>query len=224
MTQGMNEIPKAGLTRKTSQYRKAYYIYPCETNALAQGIVNHGELLIELTTFANPYPNEKKIISSFLTQWLELNGHADVIAEYKMQPFELIVLDKRRTLTEKLVSLARQSLSENPIQTLNSKIRHFYDLYYLCQLDDVQEYFHSEIFANDFLSLLSHDQHTFGVPNGWQTKSLNQSPLLNQWHDIWQKLRPTYMRELPILSYRDIPNPDDVETALRKILTIIATF
>ena len=35
-----------------------------------------------------------------------------------MQPFEVTVLDKRRTLTEKLVSLLRCSLHNNPIPEL----------------------------------------------------------------------------------------------------------
>lgn len=222
MTQGLDEITKPGLTRKTSQYRKAYYAYPCLADGISQSVVKNGELLIELTTFADPFPNEKRQVISFVAQWLEDAGHADVITEYGMQPFELIVLDKRRTLTEKLVSLIRQSLSETPILTLKGKIRHFYDLYYLFRLADVQEYLHSNTFSEDFLSLLEHDQRTFRIPNGWQDKTLAQSPLLNCWQDLWQKLRPIYMRELPILSYRNIPSPTDIEKTMQELLEIIA--
>ena len=45
------------------------------------------------------------------TEFLQATGNNRMIEEYGMQPFEVNVLDRRRTLTEKLVSLIRCSLA-----------------------------------------------------------------------------------------------------------------
>ena len=49
----------------------------------------------------------------FISEFLKQNGNETLIEEFDMQPFEISVLDKRRTLTEKLVSLIRCSLADN---------------------------------------------------------------------------------------------------------------
>ncbi|WP_262497238.1 nucleotidyl transferase AbiEii/AbiGii toxin family protein [Maribacter sp. 6B07] len=51
--------------------------------------------------------------------------------EYNLLPFEALVLDSRRTLCEKLMSLVRFSHTETPIVDLNAKIRHVYDIHQL---------------------------------------------------------------------------------------------
>jgi len=53
-----------------------------------------------------------------------------MIEQYELKPFLINVLDKRRTIIEKLVSLIRFSFEDDIQKALASKIRHFYDLYY----------------------------------------------------------------------------------------------
>ena len=62
------------------------------------------------------------------------------IEEYDLHPFELNILDKRRTLCEKVVSLLRFSFMDNPVQGLTGKIRHFYDIYFLLDDRECMEY------------------------------------------------------------------------------------
>ncbi|MCD8203228.1 MAG: nucleotidyl transferase AbiEii/AbiGii toxin family protein, partial [Prevotella sp.] len=131
MTEGLEEIPIPGKTSKGSHYHKAYYHYPQVIETLAATSVNPGQILVEINSFANPYPSELRVIQSFLTTFLKQSNNGELIEEYEMQPFEIMVLDKRRTLTEKLVSLIRCSLANEYLPQLSSKIRHFYDLYYL---------------------------------------------------------------------------------------------
>lgn len=67
------------------------------------------------------------MIYDFLTQ----TGNEKYADKYELVPFELNVLNKEQTLMEKVVSLIRVSFSENEVQAISEKIRHFYDLYYL---------------------------------------------------------------------------------------------
>ena len=138
-----------------------------------------------------------------------------------MADIEVPVLDRRRTLTEKLVSLMRCSLADDYLPQLTAKIRHFYDLHHLLHDDACQSYVHSNDFLADFQSLLEHDRQNFSKPDGWQIRPLNQSPLIVDLHSTWQKLQPTYLSELPDLAYRDIPAVDSVEKSVTTLLSLV---
>ena len=96
-----------------------------------------------------------------------------------------------------------------------------YDLYYLLHDESCQAYIHSDEFRADFQSLLEHDRQSFSKPDGWQTRPLNQSPLIVDLHATWQLLQPTYLNELPDLAYRDIPSVDAVEESIATLLSLI---
>ena len=105
-----------------------------------------------------------------------------------MQPFEVNVLDRRRTLTEKLVSLLRCSLADNYMSELTAKIRHFYDLHFLLNDVETQDYLKSDVFKSDFSNLFAQDQQRFDKPEGWQNKNIMDSPIINDLHDVWSAL------------------------------------
>ena len=115
MTEGLQEVVLPGLTSKGSHYHKAYYAYPHAISDTQAGAIKSGQLLIEINSFANPYPYQKCQLQSFLTDFLQMTGNNALINEYQMHPFEVNVLDKRRTMTEKLVSLLRCSLANDYI-------------------------------------------------------------------------------------------------------------
>ncbi len=221
MTKGLEEIVIPGKTSKGSHYHKAYYRYPQVVGAIASTPVNPGQVLVEINSFANPYPFEDREIQSFLTTYLYNKGEIDLIKEYEMQPFTVPVLDKRRTLTEKLVSLMRCSLADDYIPQLIAKIRHFYDLYYLFHDEDTKVYIESEVFKKDFNDLLQHDKEQFSKPEGWQKRGLDESPLVLSLDEVWARLESTYLSELPELAYDAIPDSNDIVENLRKILKYI---
>ncbi|KAA6333458.1 hypothetical protein EZS27_018126 [termite gut metagenome] len=93
-------------------------------------------------------------MTSFIAEFLLETNQQEVIEQYDFQPFSLNILDKCRTMIEKLVSLIRFSFSESPTLTLAFKIRHFYDLYFLA---NDAEYIQSANFKKDFEDLLVYD-------------------------------------------------------------------
>ncbi len=95
-------------------------------------------------------------------------------------------------------------------QLFKEKIRHFYDLHYLFQDEEIKAYLHSPEFPDEFHDLLVHDQKEFDKPEGWQARNLSESPLLSSLDDVWEKLAPTYQRELSFLAYNDIPSSAQV--------------
>ena len=163
--------------------------------------VKAGIVQLEVVSFANPYPYEKKRIGSLVRDFLLKAGRKDMVEQYGLGNFELNVLDVKRTATEKLVSLMRQSLGDDYMGGLRSKIRHFYDLHYLWCDECCKEYLKSEDFRKDFGRLLAEDQERFREPEGWQQKRIDDSPLLADFVGLWQELSKIYEAELPGLAY-----------------------
>jgi predicted nucleotidyltransferase component of viral defense system len=128
ITIGLTEIVEDGVTSKGSMFRKSIFEYPTLLGKVDSIIPNR--MIVEINSFANPYPNVKQDITSFIAEYLKVSNQTTVIDEYGLQPFLLNVLDKRRTMIEKLVSLFRFSFAENARRSLSAKMHHFYDLYY----------------------------------------------------------------------------------------------
>ncbi len=223
MTEGLEEIVVPGKTSKGSHYHKAYYHYSQVVESVSATSINPGQILVEINSFANPYPCEKREIQSFLADFFQKSGNGDLILEYGMQPFTVPVLDKRRTLLEKLVSLIRCSLADDYISQLTAKIRHFYDLHYLIQDKDILAYIHSDAFYSDFSTLLEHDRKQFSKPEGWQERMLDESPLLLSLGEVWAKLETTYTNELSELAYTDIPESQQIQDSVKSVLAYIET-
>lgn len=187
MTTGLSELVIPGVTSKGSHYYKGFYSYPHGADTLQVGAIKAGQLLIEINSFANPFPFEKHKIKSFLT--------------------------------EKLTSLLRYSLADNPIQELSAKIRHFYDLHYLLKDSDCNDYLKDKVFVMELKTLFVHDQKTFDKPERWQNKALYDSPLLSDFHSVWKELQNVYLRELPDLAYQQIASAQEIEDSMCKILS-----
>lgn len=210
MSEGLIEIDKPGISSKGSRYRKVYFSYPLVDGTMLAGSFLSGQLLIEINSFANPIPYSRQTVSNFIQQYLLKSGHTDLIREFDLGTFKINVLDKRITLAEKLVSLIRFSLSDNMLTDLSAKIRHFYDLHYLCNDNECIEFIESESFTTTFNQLIQHDRALFEQPIGWRDKNLRDSPLLKDFHNVWQKLQRKYLQELPSLAYSEIPAPEEI--------------
>jgi len=217
MTLGLEERVMNGVTSKGSRFYKAVYLYPTIIEQATLTAIKTGQLLVEINTYANPYPYQKQVVTSFISEFYERTNNTTLIEQYGLQPFTLTVLDKRRTMIEKLVSLFRFSFSENPIVELSAKIRHFYDLYYLANDSECAAYIQSADFQKDLSELLIHDQQEFDEPKGWQTKTVNDSPLVKEFPAIWERLRSAYKNELTPLAYSEIPDEKEVAKTVENV-------
>ena len=218
ITADLEEMVINGVTSKGSRFYKAMYAYPNIMGQAMKSSVNIGQLMVEINSFANPYPFDKLSITSFITDFYEKTGNGSLIEKYELNPFTVNVLDKRRTFSEKLVSLIRFSYSENYIYDLASKIRHFYDLHFLLQNPECADYLNSVNFKTDFAELLTHDQQTFDSPLGWHTKKLTQSPLITDFPILWRSLSKTYQTELPGIAFAKIPEENIVADSFKRII------
>jgi predicted nucleotidyltransferase component of viral defense system len=220
ITVGFTETVEPNITSKGSMFRKSVFEYPSSIPGILTGNTAR-RIIVEINSFANPYPHVKQEIKSFIADFLMATDQQETIEEYSLQAFSLNVLDKRRTMIEKLVSLVRFSFSENPTQAISSKIRHFYDLYYLAQDAECTEYIRTSQFKIDFSELLAHDKVAFDTPDGWRMKDIADSPLVVNLPVLWDSLRTVYQNELIQLAFTEIPNEKEVVDSFKNIINRI---
>ncbi len=223
-TKELTEINIDGQTIKNNRFRKTFHSYDStltkQKNSKYDFLGNY--VIVEINTFANPYPYERKEVETFITRFLKETGREEMIAEFDMESFTLNVLDKRRTLCEKLVSLLRFSFSDDPIAGLSGKIRHFYDLYYLTKEKDCQEYIQNDL-PQELIDLIAHDKAEFDRPQMWKDADLLTSVLFTDYENTWTKLAPTYQTEVGALAYSPIPTPDEIRDSTKELFSIVET-
>jgi predicted nucleotidyltransferase component of viral defense system len=213
ITPDLTEVQMDGVTSKGSRFRKSVFEYVTTEKGNA-----NNKLIVEINSFANPFPFQKLTIQSMIFDFLTKTGNENYIEQYNLQSFEVNVLSKEQTLLEKTVSLIRFSFKENVVESISEKIRHFYDLYYLMKNSECIEFVASDSFKKQFDSILQHDREMFEEPKGWQSKSVTESPLITNFESIWKQLKEKYQTELAALAYRPIPNEQDVAKCFSQLI------
>ena len=213
ITPNLNELQMEGVTSKGSRFRKSVFEYsPVEKNNA------NNKLIVEINSFANPFPFQNLTIQSMVFDFLKQTGNENYIEQYNLQSFQVNVLSKEQTLLEKMVSLIRFSFEQNAAESIAEKIRHFYDLYYLMKNAECIEFVASSLFKQQFDNTLQHDKAIFDEPQGWQSKSIAESPLVTDFETIWKQLNTKYQTELSALAYRPIPDERDIEKTFAELI------
>lgn len=132
-------------TSKGSKFRKTVHQYP----KIIEGDFGHANenLIIELNSFAKPHPYISKTISTYIYDFLKNQSDEakKLIGDFQLEPFEINVLDYKRTLCEKISAVARASFESDEVYSqLKEKIRHLYDIYHLIREDEIKAFLNSD--------------------------------------------------------------------------------
>ena len=214
------EIEIAHITSKGSEFRKTVQRYP----KLHQGDFGHANenIILEINSFAKPHPYNLMEISSYVGEFLYQRAPL-MVSEFAMEPFFIHVLDFRRTLCEKLSAIARASYeSDAQLLALKAKIRHLYDIYFLMQHPDIQNFVASEAFPKMIARVREDDQRQFDT-SVWAQINLSETPIFQDPTMISEKLSHHFMTQFRDLVYSEtLPSLKDIEKTIQKIATIIA--
>ena len=137
--------------------------------------------------------------------------------EYNLLPFEALVLDSRRTLCEKIMSLVRFSHTETPIVDLNAKIRHIYDIHQLLKDETVQAFFNSDDFDIMLLKVAADDVQSFKNNNDWLRHHPKEALIFKSPEETWNQLKDIYQNDFKFLVYGKLPNEEDVLITIWKV-------
>jgi len=136
-------------------------------------------LVLEINSLANPVPNERLSVDSFVGRFLEETGQVELIKKYDLGSFGLNVLVPGSTMIEKILSVIRLSYFPDHIDRLKGKVRHFYDIYFLATSEYCAEYISTKAFNDDFERMYLEDKTKFDNPENWLKSDYRESSIFN---------------------------------------------
>jgi hypothetical protein len=207
------EIPE--VTQKMGMNRKTAHTYAKEFQG-SYGQVRD-VIIVEATWLGYYEPYTTKAVRSFIYETMINTGQETLAAENGLLPFDVMVLEPRRTLCEKIMGLVRFSYGENSLEDLRNKIRHAYDLHQLLQEEELLDFFHSPAFDEMLLKVANDDVAIFKNNNDWLIYHPNEAILFRELESVWGQLLSTYTGEFRNLVFGDFPDGSDVMATLIQI-------
>ncbi len=209
------EIDIEGITNKKGMIRKIAYSYP----KIFEGLFGQVRdiLIVEATWLGSFEPFEKGIVNSLIYEMIIETNQQQIADAYNLNPFEVNVLSPRRTFCEKIMSLVRFSYTDNPIEDLNNKIRHLYDLNRLLKNENIREFFTTKDFDKLLLKVANDDILSFKSDNKWLQNHPTQAMIFKESKEVWSKLKTTYFSTFSKLIYGELPNDKEILETLNTI-------
>jgi hypothetical protein len=84
--------------------------------------------------------------------------------------------------------------------------------------EECAAYFQTPTFGKDITELLVHDQMEFDTPSAWTSKAISDSPIIENFPELWEALRSTYQNELKSLAFAEIPDEKLVANSFMNII------
>lgn len=210
----IEEVEVEGITNKLGMIRKIAYNYP----KIFQGDFGQvrNVMVVEATWLGRFEPYNKQHISDIF-EMLQMNNQLDIAKTYNMLPFEVQVLDVKRTICEKIMSLVRFSYGDDVIYNIRNKIRHTYDIHQLLKQDTIKVFFNSSEFDSMLLTVGNDDVLSFKSGNKWLENHPKDALLFTDTVTVWNELKGTYNNEFGDLVYGQLPKEEDVLKTLMEV-------
>lgn len=215
ITRHLPEIQIAHVTSKGSRFRRTAHQYPILTALPLTTSQVRQQMILEINAFANPFPYEEISLESLIASHLRKIGRDDLIIKFELAPFKLQVLKPTRTLTEKILALARASYHPEPLAQLQEKIRHIYDLYVLLQQPEIQTFVSGADFFPTLRAVQADDAKNSEFQGDWAEKPLAAAWIYQNDPSLWLQLEPVYNASFSGMVYGTLPTI----LQLRQVLT-----
>ncbi len=209
------EIKVSGLTRKMGMNRKTAHSYSHEFSGEFGQV--RDVIVIEASWLGYHEPNLEMPVSSLIYEMMIETNQENIAREFDLMPFKVNVLDPKRTICEKIMSLVRFSYTERPIDDLRNKIRHTYDLHLLLSEGELSEFFDSVDFESQMVTVAEDDVASYRSGNEWLVHHPKDALIFRDLESIWSQLTPTYTGSFRDLVYGGFPNEKDVKLTLKRI-------
>ncbi len=210
------EMDIDGITNKVGMIRKTAHNYP-RTFKGHFGQVRD-IIIVESTWLGNFEPYTTANVGSFIYEMMLKNNQQALIDEYGMNPFEVLALNPKRTLCEKIMSLVRFSQTQEPITDLRNKIRHTSDIHLMLKDENLKSFFQSNDFETMLLRVANDDVASFKNNNEWLANHPTTAIIFSDTTTTWNKIKDVYTGSFSELVFGKLPP----ETDILKTLTTVA--
>lgn len=135
---------------------------------------------LEIGSIIRPEPYTKRVVKSYIHEYLESNNYKDEIIEYDLEEVKINVLNAERTFLDKLFAVKRHALCG----TLRNKVRHIYDVVKLFNLPEVKLLLKSELELKELIKLTKDtDNFYLKKRNGMENYHPNEKYDFTSWMD-----------------------------------------
>lgn len=209
------EVYIDNVTQKMGMNRKTAHSYSKEFDGVFGQV--RDVIIVEATWLGYHEPYTKATVSSYVYQMMLNNNQESIALEYGLQPFEVLTLEPKRTVCEKIMSLVRFSYSEDPVLDLSNKIRHTYDLHFLLQDEAILAFFESTAFDALLNKVAQDDVESYKNDNLWLQHHPNESWLFQDIEQSWNALKNSYTNDFGTLVIGELPQEEVILKTLIKI-------
>jgi hypothetical protein len=206
------EIEVDGITHKMGMIRKTAHRY--EKNFEGNFGQVRDNIIVESTWLGNFEPYTTGTVSSYIYEMMLQNNQLNVINEYDMNPFGVLILSTERTLCEKIMSLVRFSQTEEPITDLSNKIRHTYDIHMMLKDTYLNSFFNSTKFDSMLLKVANDDVLSFKNNNKWLSNHPITTILFSDTENTWNQIKGTYESSFKELVFGEFPKEKEIMNTL----------
>lgn len=209
------EVEIEGITNKMGMIRKTAHNY----NKLFDGKFGQVRdiIVIESSWLGRYEPYRSYKVSSYIYDVIEKSGKMEIAEEYGLMPFDVQVLDVKRTICEKIMSLVRFSFTEDAIGDLNKKLRHMYDLHQLFKDEDIRKFVCSEEFDRMLLIVANDDKLSFKTNNKWLENHPKNALAFADIDNVWEELKGTYNNDFKSMVYGELPDGVEIVKTMKEI-------
>lgn len=213
----LRSVDKMGITSKGSRFRKTVWEY--DKNSKGDYGDASPDLLLEINSFAIPSPFYLTPIQTYIADHLEAQNQNQAIVDFDLQPFQVNVLDMKRTFAEKVSAIARASFDDVTHGQLKNKIRHLYDLAMLLRHKPMQEFISGTDFKKVHEQVRKDDLEVSEGQANHAEKDFREAPIYKNPKDVIEHLRPTYEGQFASLVYKqaDMPSLAEITKAIQAI-------
>lgn len=211
----LKEHPKSS---KGSQFRKTLHAY----TKIKKGDFGEADenIMLEINSFASPHPFAKKEISSYIAEFL-VQKEPIMINKYQLEPFEVNVLDIKRTFCEKLSAIARASYeSDEAYDQLKAKIRHLYDIHFLMQDSEIETFIKSKALEEMVKSVRYDDQNQFSA--SWSKIKISETDIFSDTLQVINRLERYYEDTFSQLVYsKYLPSLEEIKQSIEIVANVL---
>lgn len=209
------EVQIDGVSHKMGMNRKTAHSY----TKVFEG--NYGQvrdvIIVEATWLGYYEPFSSEEVTSYIYEMMVETGQQQLADEYGLLPFEVLVLDVRRTLCEKIMSLVRFSHTAQAIVDLNTNIRHAYDIHQLLEDEEIKSFFHSVAFDKMLLKVANDDVASFKNNNEWLIHHPFEALLYAQPDKTWGQMKNTYLGSFKEMVFGELPDETKILETLKGV-------
>ena len=210
VTQDLEYKQEHPLESKHGSYRKTAHAFPIHSDSAALGQIA-STILVEINAFAEPTPAHIMPVASLVGEHLKAVRRDDLIDQFGLRPFNILVLSVERTLCEKTMGLVRAGYEREPLDDFRRRVRHIYDIVMILRSSKHRNFVQSEEFPKLLERVKASDRQTMPKASVWLDPPLVEAIIFADTEELWAGIRREFHGNFREMVYgNELPSDGEV--------------